>query len=589
MRKIKQKTRRLTSFILGIILTFSLVLNSAVALAIEPQEETTIDSDLILYDGYFGTSYWRIENDGTLYIGEGELPLSTSLWYDYREIITKIVFEGEVVANSNSSYLFHNLSYVTSIEGIELLDTSNVRCMSHMFSYMHSLTELDVSNFDTTNVRDMSAMFVYMDNLTELDVSNFDTSKVQNMNWMFSYMYNLKELGLSNFDTSNVQSMEGMFVDMASLTELDVSNFDTSKVQNMAGMFMLMTSITELDLSNFDTSNVQSMEGMFAEAINLSKLDLSNFDTSKVQNMAGMFLSMPSLIELDLSNFDTGNVQDMEMMFFWTHSLTKLDLSSFDTSKVHNMNWMFSYMTSLTKLDLSNFDTSNVQSMDRMFIETNNLSKLILGENFSFIEDEYFIFNKTHLTEVPNNSTYTGFWQNIGEGTIDNPLGEYVLTTSELIDQYDGLTMADTYVWQRTPTYTVNLRISGEGQAQACTIKNINHGDTITLTAIETVGSSFKGWVVVSGDVILSSTTDLIVTFENNGQDVEIIAVFDNNELSELDLDLNEDLDEDIISINSLPNTGDKTNLFVLSGLFIVSLGIVILSIKRMVKLKENN
>ena len=197
---------------------------------------------------------------------------------------------GKIYANYDSSLWFAFLINLTEINNIENLDTSYVTNMSGMFSYMESLTTLDLSSFDTSNVTNMSGMFSYMESLTTLDVSNFDTSNVTDMSYMFAYM--------------------------SSLTTLDLSSFDTSNVTNMSGMFSYMESLTTLDLSHFDTSNVTDMSRMFDSMFSLTTLDVSNFDTSNVTNMSGMFSYMESLTTLDLSHFDTSNVTDMSRMFF---------------------------------------------------------------------------------------------------------------------------------------------------------------------------------------------------------------------------------------------------------------------------------
>jgi surface protein len=68
----------------------------------------------------------------------------------------------QLYANANMSYWFRDFNLVDSINGLELLDTSNTVDMSYMFSYTgfdSAVFTLDVSNFDTSNVIDMHYMF----------------------------------------------------------------------------------------------------------------------------------------------------------------------------------------------------------------------------------------------------------------------------------------------------------------------------------------------------------------------------------------------------------------------------------------------
>ena len=122
---------------------------------------------------------------------------------------------GKLIANSNSGALFYQFSKLEEIEGLELLDTSNVINMSYMFSGCSSLTNLDVSSFNTSNVTDMSNMFRSCSSLTNLDVSNLDTSHVTDMESMFKNCSSLTSLELSNFDTRFVIHKDQVFIDVA--------------------------------------------------------------------------------------------------------------------------------------------------------------------------------------------------------------------------------------------------------------------------------------------------------------------------------------------------------------------------------------
>ena len=220
-----------------------------------------------------------------------------------------------------------------------------------------------------------------------------------------------------------------------------------------------------------------------------------------------------------LELIDMAGVTSLQEAFAYMFSLTELDLSSFNTENVTNMSGMFSNMSSLTKLNLSSFDTSNVTDMSDMFVGTNNLRELTLGEHFSFDGSE-------SLPEPSTTLPFTGEWQHIDNENLR-------FTSAELMEEYDGSTMAGTFVW-RTISYTTKVRVVGNGEATADKTTDVIEGGTINLTATPEEGNYFKGWVVVRGDVELSDPTELTTTFTNNGADVEVIAVFDSNENSQL-------------------------------------------------------
>lgn len=241
-------------------------------------------------------------------------------------IIKKVVFDASFAnARPTSCYKwFGGCEYLTTIEGIEYLNTQNVTNMSWMFDNCRKLTTLDVSHFNTQNVTNMSKMFDNCEALTTLDVSHFDTRNVTDMNSMF---------GGCN-----------------ALTTLDVSHFDTKNVTDMSWMFGGCNALTTLDLSSFNTQNVTDMRGMFDSCYKLTTLDASNFDTKNVTNMEYMFRGCETVTTLDVTNFDTKNVRSMRDMFCQCYNLTTLDLSSFHTQNVTNMIYMFGNCRALTTI-----------------------------------------------------------------------------------------------------------------------------------------------------------------------------------------------------------------------------------------------
>lgn len=258
---------------------------------------------------------------------------------------------------------------VTSIIGLDFLNTSNVTDMSGMFCTAQ-VESLDLSHFDTSKVTNMAEMFG-CNKLKSLDLSTFDTGNVINMNGMFAGCESLTSLDVSHLNTQNVTDMGSMFYGVRVAT-LDLSNFNTSKVENMSGMFSLCGS-SSIILSSFDTREVKNMESMFYHCTSLHSLDLSSFETSKIYNMEKMFDGCSNLESLDVSRFNTQNVTSMEQMFNQCSSLKSLDVSHFDTRNVENMGWMFNECSGLESLDVSQFNTSNNTYFKGMFAECGKL------------------------------------------------------------------------------------------------------------------------------------------------------------------------------------------------------------------------
>ena len=213
--------------------------NSTNTSASSEQQETNI-----IAQGTWGTSKWDYTQEGDDYIlhlhaGTLGTPIKDNNYYDEGIVslnsdfslkLTQIVIDPGVIANQNSGGLFIYLYKLSTIQGLENLDTSQVTNMSMMFDYCEKLTNMDVSHFNTSKVTDMAWMFDNCESLTSLDVSHFNTSKVTDMYGMFEKCKSLTNLDLSHFDTSHVTHMDEMFYDCNVLTSLDLSHFDTSHV-----------------------------------------------------------------------------------------------------------------------------------------------------------------------------------------------------------------------------------------------------------------------------------------------------------------------------------------------------------------------
>ena len=91
-----------------------------------------------------------------------------------------------------------------------------------------------------------------------------------------------------------------------------------------------------------------------------------------------------------------------------------------------------------------------------MFSRTVNLHQLTVGEKFKFILDD---IDDANLPDVPNN----GVWRNVGDGTVENPLGEFTFTSAELMAEYDGAIHADTWVWQAAQNQILATDANGDG------------------------------------------------------------------------------------------------------------------------------
>ena len=189
-------------------------------------------------------------------------------WNDHAAEIKKVVFKAGFrdETHTTCSKWFSGCTNLTSIEGIENLNTSNVKYMNEMFGQCSNLETLDLSHFNTEKVGNMSNMFNGCTKLRDLNISSFNTENVTNMYGMFYGCSSLETLDLSHFNTRYVRKdgMNYMFNGCSSLSSLDVSNFITDKnSMQLDGLFQGCSSLQTLDLSSFDTRGAGSVNYLF--------------------------------------------------------------------------------------------------------------------------------------------------------------------------------------------------------------------------------------------------------------------------------------------------------------------------------------
>lgn len=189
-------------------------------------------------------------------------------WNDHAAEIKKVVFKAGFrdETHTTCSKWFSGCTNLTSIDGIENLNTSNVKYMNEMFGQCSNLETLDLSHFNTEKVGNMSNMFNGCTKLRDLNISSFNTENVTNMYGMFYGCSSLETLDLSHFNTRYVRKdgMNYMFNGCSSLSSLDVSNFITDKnSMQLDGLFQGCSSLQTLDLSSFDTRGAGSVNYLF--------------------------------------------------------------------------------------------------------------------------------------------------------------------------------------------------------------------------------------------------------------------------------------------------------------------------------------
>ncbi|MQN88597.1 BspA family leucine-rich repeat surface protein [Prevotella copri] len=394
-----------------------------------------------------GTLTFRCGYKKTL--GENEYALNSGenrpKWYTHSSKISKVVFEASFAnARPTTCYAwFKNFTFLNQIEGIENLNTENVKDMREMFYDCSGLISLDVTHFNTENVTSMGSMFNSCRGLTSLDVTHFNTENVTSMNGMFNGCRGLISLDVTHFNTANVKNMSFMFSWCNKLKEIYVSDkFVTDDVIDSGYMFSYCGSLSgDIDWTSDkadDKTYAKTDGGYFRDKAydnrpwvkyadgtltfrcgykktlgeneyelnsgknqpkwetnynNISQVVFeASFANARPTNCYAWFQNFENLKQIEgIENLNTANVTDMSYMFKNCSNLAELDVTHFNTAKVTTMNGMFSGCSNLTELDLTHFNTENVTNMWLMFYDCESLTTI-------YVSDDFVITNITYKT-----------------------------------------------------------------------------------------------------------------------------------------------------------------------------------------------
>ena len=183
--------------------------------------------------------------------------------------LEKVVFEESFkkFEPTTLSSFFKELKSLTSISGLENLNTTHVTDMSKMFYNCYNLSSFNLSQFNTGNVEKMNEMFYNCHTLNSLDLSAFNTAKVNNMYRMFYYCY-VRTIDLSSFNTANVENMDEMFAGASLMVNIYTSeSFKTDKLTTSKYMFYLCTKLPNFNKDEVDATHANYGAGGYFKKI----------------------------------------------------------------------------------------------------------------------------------------------------------------------------------------------------------------------------------------------------------------------------------------------------------------------------------
>lgn len=206
----------------------------------------------------FQCSSAKTDADTDFFLNEGS---DVPGWYPAKSAdIKTVVFKRNFRDARPTTCLlwFGSCTNLTSIEGLENLNTSDVTRMDYMFYKCDKLRALDLSGFNTEKVENMGDMFSNCKNLETLNLSSFKTNNLKNMSEMFLECNKIAQLDLSGFNTSGVKALDLVFKNCYALESLDLSSFDTKLVTDMSSLFEYCQSLKTIYVSDrFSTFKVK--------------------------------------------------------------------------------------------------------------------------------------------------------------------------------------------------------------------------------------------------------------------------------------------------------------------------------------------
>ncbi|MFZ2576087.1 MAG: BspA family leucine-rich repeat surface protein [Lactococcus hircilactis] len=346
--------------------------------------------------------------------------------------------------------------------------------LAGLFAGLPQLTSIQgLTNLDTVNVTDMTDLFNGDGNLLSVDVSKFDTSMVTNMQNMFANNPNLQFInGLSHFNTSNVSSFSGMFAEDPALSQIDISSFDMfSSIDNLATNKSIASQATEL----MDSGNVlPDSENMYELGITFDPDDeVYNGVYQIIHDLTGLDIQVNTHVVVNYATKSSIELVISSIKLFFddqTESLNKgIDADYNQISVLESAENQDSHLNFSSQIESYEDD---IDAKDKQIEKISNelapfqgsvgFTPVYTSGNDNILTDDLpnvlkvggaNVLGNANLSDLNNttDSSYTGNWQSVGTGTKIQPNGADIVSSKDLMTEFNGVTgdgTSATYVWQ---------------------------------------------------------------------------------------------------------------------------------------------
>lgn len=285
---------------------------------------------------------------------------------------------------------FYFMDKLTSIEGAEYFNTSEVTSMNGTFFYCKGLTDFSfLKDWDVSKVTNFRRTFHVCAGMTTADaLKDWDVSSATSFNSMFAHCVNLSDISaLDNWKDKlkNLVSLNSFFEYCYDLTNVDaLSDWEFEVLRDLSSTFRSCDNLSDIGgLRKWNVSTVDDLWYTFAECISIENLDdLSEWDTGSVTRMKHTFYMWnyeytstidgqrhvsgdnPKLTNIEgIRNWDVKNVMFIDQLFDGCMNLTSIEpIEGWKMPELRSMGGAFNNCLSLTgRIDLSGWDLSKLE------------------------------------------------------------------------------------------------------------------------------------------------------------------------------------------------------------------------------------
>ena len=404
-----------------------------------------------LYGVVIGTTFnIRYDKEQTLRTG---LTNITDLSADEADKVTTIKIESAVknAKITSTKMWFCMMPNLTTIDGLENINWSNVTDVSYMFADDTKLPSIDLRKMNLTG-KNCDYMFQNCSALKTIYCDDDYTSTLSSATLMFYGCSSLQGHRGTTYSSAHTDAsyarpdggtyapgyFTGKLKEMYSVLGSDGKTLtiyyddqcETRKGDiywNSSNSGKYRTAVTKVVFdATMDKFHPTSMKRWFSDYEVLEEIvDIKYLHTDQVTNMTETFAHCYVLKELDVSHFQTTKVTSMQSLFMGCNALTKIDVNNFfdfsdeAENAIESTTLMFAFCENLRTIYCNNdWTTLGVTNSNNMFYES---KKLFGGQNtkydaehtdISYARPEvgikypgYFTVRKTAIDQVVNHKS----------------------------------------------------------------------------------------------------------------------------------------------------------------------------------------